>query len=216
MAILYRCDATAEQIAAPFGARAGDDPWAGGPVAPGGFAPVVTAGREFVAGPRPAGKALTPRMVPRLLGVPPPPSAGIADPRRGVLTVRNPESPFWIGNLRNSEFRCLVPATAFMVWGSGTDTEGRRLRHWFAPADQRLFAMAGVWKDSEVPSFALLTTAANAALREKGREVMPVILPPSLEARQVWLHAGWDRAEKLIAPYPGAMMQELEPSTGEG
>lgn len=216
MTVLYRCAADASAIAHQFGARAGDDPWPGAVVAPGQFAPVVTAGREFVAGPHPAGGSLAPRMVPRLWGVPPPPSAGIVDPRRGVLTVRNPDSPFWIGNLRNSEFRCLVPATAFMVWGSGTDTEGRRLRHWFAPTDQRLFAMAGVWKDSEVPSFALLTTAANETLRKRGREVMPMILPQEAEAQQVWLHAGWDRARRLIAPYPAAMMQELPPSLDEG
>ena len=57
MTILYRLDAAAAEIAAQFGARAGADPWSGGHVAPGGFAPVVTAGREFVAGPRPLGEA---------------------------------------------------------------------------------------------------------------------------------------------------------------
>lgn len=210
MTVLFRCDADANAIAATFGARAGADPWAGGPIAPGSFAPVVTAGREFVAGPRPAGGALATRMIPRLWGVPPPPSAGIVDPRRGVLTVRNPDSPFWIGNLRNSEFRCLVPATAFMVWGEGTDTEGRRLKHWFAPADQPLFAIAGVWKDSEVPSFAILTTPPNALLKRAGRDAMPAILPPTREAWQAWLHAGWDRASALLTPYPAGMMREIE------
>ncbi len=116
MTMLYRLDATAAQIAAHFDARAGDDPWVGGYIAPGQFAPVITSGREFVAGPRPQGDPPR-RLIPRLWGVPPPmylapPSAG--DPSRTVLTVRNPDSPFWIGNLRNSEFRCLVPATSFM------------------------------------------------------------------------------------------------------
>ena len=64
-------------------------------------------------------------MIPRLWGVPPPPS--VLDASRAVLTVRNPDSPFWIGNLRNSEFRCLVPATAFMVWGKGGDAQNKRL-----------------------------------------------------------------------------------------
>ncbi len=64
-------------------------------------------------------------MIPRLWGVPPPPSAGDG-PRPGIATVRNPDSPFWIGNLRNSEFRCLVPATAFMEWGEGMDAAGKR------------------------------------------------------------------------------------------
>lgn len=106
-----------------------------------------------------------------------------------MLSIRNPDSPFWIGNLRNSEFRCLVPATAFMVWGMGLVAKGKRLRDWFACADQRLFAFAGVWKDSEVPSFPLLACEANGLLRAAGRETMPVILPPDPKAQDDWLYA---------------------------
>jgi len=204
--MLYRLDDDAAPIAAAFGASVGADPWAGGHIAPGQFAPVITAGREFIAGPRPAGKRLERRMIPRLWGVPPPPSA--QDASRAVLTVRNPDSPFWIGNLRNSEFRCLVPATLFMVWGKGVDREGKRLRHWFACADQPLFAFAGVWKDSEVPSFALLTCEANASLRGAGRETMPAILPCDPQAHDDWLYADWNRASRLIAPYPSSLMRK--------
>ena len=201
--MLYRLDADAARIARTFAARAGEDPWAGGHVSPGSFAPVVTSGREFVAGPRPQGE-LPRRIVPRLWGVPPPPSAG--DTGRAVATVRNPDSPFWIGNLRNSEFRCLVPATAFMEWGKGVDAQGRRLRHWFACADQPLFAMAGVWKDSEVASFALLTCEANAVLRLEGVERMPVVLPADPRAHDLWLNGGWAQAASLLAPYSSSLM----------
>src|SRR5262245_64417779 len=109
MTALYRLDAPAHAVARHFAASAGDDPWQGGYVAPGAFAPVVTTGREFVAGPRPQAGDPPRRMIPRLWGVPPPPGAGNAG---GVTAVRNLESPFWIGNLRNSEFRCPVPATS--------------------------------------------------------------------------------------------------------
>ncbi|WP_231958815.1 SOS response-associated peptidase family protein [Altererythrobacter sp. B11] len=211
MTMLYRLDADAHSVARTFGARAGADPWAGGHVAPGGFAPVITAGREFIAGPRPApGPGVGERrMIPRLWGVPPPPSARDGA-GRGVTSVRNADSPFWIGNLRNSEFRCLVPATAFMEWGAGTDRDGRRIRHWFAPTDQRLFAFAGVWKDSEVPAFALLSCAANAVLRAAGRDAMPVILPPDPRAQHLWLHGDWGRAKALIAPYSSALLRERQ------
>lgn len=203
MSVLYRLDADAAAIAETFGIRAGDDPWAGGYVAPQGFAPVITAGREFIAGP---GSSNQPwRMVPRLWGVPPPPSA--PDPTRLVLSVRNADSPFWVGNLRNPEFRCLIPATAFMEWGSATDYEGRRLQHWFTCADQPLFAMAGVWKDSEVPGFALLTCKPNQAVKEAGRDAMPVILPAHRGAWATWLHGSWDRACALLQPYPSTPMQ---------
>lgn len=202
MTMLYRLDATAPAIAAHFGASAGADPWAGGHVSPVSFAPVVTTGREFVAGPRPAGEP-TRRIIPRLWGVPPPPSAG--DPARSIMTVRNLDSPFWVGNLRNSEFRCLVPATAFMEWGNSRDGEGKRRQHWITFADQPLFAFAGVWKDSEVPSFALLTCEASAALREAGRETMPVILPADPRAWALWLNGSWERARELVAPYASSL-----------
>lgn len=205
MTMLYRLDADAARIAAHFGALAGADPWSGGTIAPGQFAPVITTGRDAMAGPRQPGQPR--RMVPRLWGVPPPPAA--RDPGRSVLTVRNPESPFWIGNLRNSEFRCLVPASGLMEWGKGHDAEGKRRRHWLGCADQPLFALAGVWKDSEVPGFALLSCEPNAHLRALGREAMPVILPPDPAAWQVWLCGSWDRAARLIAPYSSSLMIEI-------
>lgn len=204
MTVLYRLDADAAVIAKTFGAQAGSDPWQGGYLAPGSFAPIITAGREFVAGPRRDSQPR--RMIPRQWGVPPPTSAG--DPTRAVLTVRNLESPFWIGNLRNSEFRCLVPATSFMEWGSGTDVQGKRRQHWLQCSDQPLFAFAGVWADSEVPSFALLTCAANAALRHLGCERMPVILPASARAQQLWLGGDWAGAQTLVAPYSSSLIQE--------
>jgi putative SOS response-associated peptidase YedK len=202
MPMIYRLDAPARDVARTFGFDAGDDPWPGGSVSAGGFAPVITMGREFVAGPRPE-KRLPRRMVPRLWGVPPPPQ-GWDERRHGILTVRNLESPFWIGNLRNSEFRCLVPASAFMEWGKVDPRDGKRRQCWFGASDQPIFAMAGVWKDSEVPSFALLTCEANAALRAEGRDTMPVILPP--EAHEDWLRGDWKRAAALVAPYGSSRM----------
>jgi putative SOS response-associated peptidase YedK len=202
MTTLFRLEVPAAAIATHFAARQGEDPWAGGTIAPSQFAPVVTAGREFVAGPRPDGEP-TRRLIPRLWGVPPPPAAG--DPGRAVLTVRNLDSPFWIGNLRNSEFRCLVPATAVMLWGGTDPTTGKRRQIWLSCADQPLFAIAGVWKDSEVPSFALLTCEANAALRERGVERMPAILPADPATWRLWLNSGWDRAVALVGPYASGL-----------
>ena len=208
---LYRLDCSAAQIASRFGARLGDDPWAGGYVAPLKFAPVVTAGREFIAGPRPAGGRLQPRITPRLWGVEPPPNSD--DPTRRIATVRNHDSPFWIGNLRNSEFRCLIPATSVMLWGSGTDYEGRRLKHWFAPKDEPIFAMAAVWKDEDVPAFAILTTKARGAAQDAGCKAMPIILPNHEGARQFWLHGGWDKARSLIErPEPIELIETSDPA----
>lgn len=207
MTHLYRLDTDAAAIADSFGAASANDPWAGGHIAPGGFAPVLTAGREFISGPKTSRGPL--RMTPRLWGVPPPPNVP-DDGRNAMLSVRNPDSPFWIGNLRNSEFRCLVPATTFMEWGRNTGAEGRRQQMWFAPTDQPIFALAGVWKDSEVPSFALLTCPANAALRAQGRDRMPVILPPNRAEQATWLHADWRQAKTLLQPYSSSLMRHSE------
>jgi len=210
--MLYRLDACAAEIARTFAARAGDDPWAGGHIAPNTFAPVVTTGREFVAGPRPSGEPAR-RIIPRLWGVPPPASAG--DTGRAVLTVRNLESPFWVGSLRNSEFRCLVPATSFMERGRNDPQTGKRRQCWFGCSDQALFAFAGVWKDSEIPSFALVTCEANAALRAEGRDTMPVIVPGDLQAQHVWLNGDWARAKELVQPYSSSLMLVRDAGMGD-
>ncbi|MEO1731195.1 MAG: SOS response-associated peptidase family protein [Pseudomonadota bacterium] len=208
MTRLYRLDASAARIASTFGARVGEDPWQEGYVAPNSFAPVVTAGREFIAGPRPANRALEPRIVPRLWGVLPPPNSD--DPSRRISSVRNIESPFWIGNLRNSEFRCLIPATAFMLWGAGTDYEGRRIKHWFALEDAPIFAIAGVWKDEDVPAFAMLTQQPSGIAKALGAPAMPVLLPPDSESHQTWLHSGWDRARELVRTATQAALIEID------
>ncbi len=212
---LYRLDCSAADVAARFGAHAGDDPWAGGYIAPAKFAPVVTAGREYVAGPRPAGGRLQPRITPRLWGVEPPPNSD--NPARRITSVRNTDSPFWIGNLRNSEFRCLIPATAIMLWGSGIDYEGRRLRHWFAPeiplSGGATFAMAGVWKDEDVPGFAILTQDARGAPKDAGSRSMPIVLPADDAAHQTWLHGGWDKARALAEKPAQVALHNID--TGE-
>ncbi|MEL6238068.1 MAG: DUF159 family protein [Pseudomonadota bacterium] len=214
MTRLYRLDAPASAVADRFGVRATDDPWAGGYVAPEKFAPVITAGRDFIAGPRPAGGMLRPRMVPRLWGVLPPPSAD--DPTRRIATVRNPDSPFWIGHLRNREFRCLIPATAIMAWGSGTDYEGRLLKHWFALAGEPIFSLLGVWKDEEVPAFALLTVTARGAPAEHGAKTMPIAIAPGGCAQDAWLRGAWSEARRLIGTpdthaAPAALWRAIDP-----
>ncbi len=137
-----------------------------------------------------------------------PPPASAFDPARLVLTVRHPDSPLWIGNLRNAEFRCLVPATRIMAWSRADRVTGKHRQHWLRCTDQPIFAMAGVWKDSEIPGYALLTTEPNAAWRALGAERMPVILPGEPAAWGAWLRGDWARAERLLLPYPGSAIAE--------
>lgn len=174
----YRLEASAAEAASALGAHAGEDPWVGGAVVPTGYAPVVIRDPEW-------GRQL----VPRQWGVPPPPKG-----QRTVPHVRNLESPFWIGTLRHPRMRCLVPATHFR----GSDGGAGRPPRWFTVTDAPIFAMAGIWRDSEVPSFAILTDDADRSESELGLATVPVILHRADFGR--WLGTAWKEAQELVWP----------------
>lgn len=183
MAHPYRLDAQAAQIGAALGADTGKDPWQGGSVIPGTFAPVVLRGKTGLC-----------YLIPRQWGVPPPPRG-----THPVTHLRNLESPFWIGTLRHTEFRCLVPATSFVA------TRGGRAQ-WLAVPGCPVIAFAGIWRDSEVPSFALVSTEGALG----GIATLPLILPPDCWA--TWLSADWKLAQRLITR--GHSPLDLVPATG--
>lgn len=188
MCNLYRLDVPANQIADAFGIDAGRDPWAGDYVAPGKYAPVVV---------RADGQKV---LVPRVWGVPPPPNGD-----RPVTNVRNLDSPFWIGTLRHTMFRCLIPVTSFQEWGG---ERGRRTQHWFSVPSEPVFAIAGIWRDSEVASFAMLTTDPNPLVEAVHPKAMPVILHSY--DHDAWLRADWKEARQLVASYPSQLMSMAE------
>jgi putative SOS response-associated peptidase YedK len=185
MCNLYRLDAPAAQIARLFGADQGGDPWPGGYVSPGRPAPVIVRNAK---GER--------RMVPRIWGVPPPPRGD-----RPVTNVRNLDSPFWIGTLRHTEFRCLIPVTRFQEWGG---EKGNRTQHWFSVPSEPVFALAGIWRDSEIATFAMLTTEPNTLVGAVHPKAMPVILHP--EDHDIWLRADWPDARRVVDTYPSQLM----------
>jgi putative SOS response-associated peptidase YedK len=186
----YRLNAASPDIAATFAADAGPDPWAGGDILPGQFAPVIArAGKS--------GKCL---IRPMHWGYPPPGASTEAlgpEPPRWVAQVRNVESPFWIGNLRHVSLRCLVPASAFSL-------RHDKRAHWYGVRDRAVFAFAGIWRDlTDMPVFAILTTEPNAAVLPveggKGPAAMPLILKP--EDHDRWLGADWKEAAQLVQPF---------------
>ena len=187
----YRLGAASPIVAEAFEADAGPDPWGDGDLYPGTFAPVITrAGRT--------GKRV---IRPIHWGYPPPGASTETlgpEPPRWVAQVRNIESPFWIGNLRHTELRCLIPATAFTVRYSGAE-------HWHVVRDRPMFAMAGIWRDlTDMPVFALLTTKPNSAMLPVEGGKAPSAMPMILHARDHdrWLQADWQEAAQLVEPYP--------------
>ena len=186
MCNLYRLDVSADILGDVFSAEVGADPWTGGYVAPGRPAPVIVRQDNRVRA-----------IVPRLWGVPPPPKGD-----KPITNIRNLESPFWIGTLRHVGARCLVPVTCFQEWGGRA---GARTQHWFSVPSQPVFAFAGICRDSEVPSFAFLTTQANPLVAKVHPKAMPVILPP--EDWATWLAADWKTASRLVASFPSQLMR---------
>lgn len=164
----YRLDATAAQVAAFMRADRGGDVWTGGEVVPGGYAPVIVREKD-------EGRCI----VPRQWGVPPPPRG-----EQVVPFVRNLESPFWIGTLRHTQFRCLVPMTHF-----------RKGNDWLSNPMQPITACAGIWRDSEIASFAILTSGSAST--------EPVIVQPA--DFDIWLGADFKIARRLVEGRAGAV-----------
>jgi putative SOS response-associated peptidase YedK len=185
----YRLEAASDQVATALSANQGPDPWGGGAPSPGEFAPVVT--RSQKTGHR--------VIRPVVWGYPAPGAEGISASGevRWVPTVRNLESPFWVGNLRHSELRCVIPATAFMLRGKGRE-------HWFSVPGNPVFAFAGIWRDlTDMPVFAILVTDASGEAKNAGANTMPCILEADQYDR--WLRADWKEVQDLVAPYAGAL-----------
>jgi putative SOS response-associated peptidase YedK len=111
--------------------------------------------------------------------------------------------------------RCVIPADAFWEWqAQPAASDGRRrsrLPHAIRRSDGSLLSLAGiweVWRDPTDPSApplrtaAILTTAANAALRPV-HDRMPVVL--GSDALDVWLDPSLEDPEQLsglLVPAP--------------
>jgi putative SOS response-associated peptidase YedK len=197
----YRLAAASPQIADAFAADGGPDPWSGGDIFVGTFAPVIAR----------AGRSGARLIRPMHWGYPPPGASTESigpSPPRWVAQVRNVESPYWIGNLRHVSLRCLIPATAFALRLGKADL-------WYGVTDAALFAIAGIWRDlTDMPVFAMLTTEPNAAMLPveggKGPSAMPLILHASDYDR--WLNADWKEAQALIKPFPGNQTMATGPA----
>jgi putative SOS response-associated peptidase YedK len=124
--------------------------------------------------------------------------------------------------------RCLVPADGFYEWVAGSD--GKR-PYRVAFADDRPFAMAGIWtrwtpqtaqtglsefgaggpSDPEPrETFAVVTTEPNDLVADLHHR-MAVVLDPAEES--TWLDGSPEAAADLLDPYPADEMTAHEVST---
>lgn len=105
--------------------------------------------------------------------------------------------------------RCIIPADGFYEWLRDGD---ERIPVYFYPAQDELFAFAGLWEERQRPdgsvlrSCAIITTAANR-LVDPVCTRMPVILRPQDE--EFWLDPNArniPELRRLLRPYPDNKM----------
>jgi len=93
--------------------------------------------------------------------------------------------------------RCLVPVSGFYEW----DRSGGAKRPWyFHRADGRPLVLAGIWQDwgpERAPSFAVVTTSANA-LMAKIHDRVPVVIEEADWG--LWLGEAGHGAARLMHP----------------
>ncbi|MAT70302.1 MAG: hypothetical protein CMJ58_12355 [Planctomycetaceae bacterium] len=107
------------------------------------------------------------------------------------------EKPTFRGPFKRT--RCLIPADGFYEW---TGAKGSKQPYYIRFPDERLYAFAGLWDRWRGPggagpvieSCTILTTAANAQLREF-HDRMPVILSPG--DYEAWLDPTLQDADAL-------------------
>ncbi len=109
------------------------------------------------------------------------------------------DSFFWRDSF--AKRRCLIPVTA---WAEAEGPRGAKTRTWLARPDTELFAVAGVWRESDkwgaVYSM-VMTDAAGDAARVHTR--MPVLLTSS--DHSAWISGSPEEARSLCAPWEGAL-----------
>ena len=93
--------------------------------------------------------------------------------------------------------RCLIPLTSFTEWLTGQD--GGKQPYQVSAEDEALFTVAGLytlWKHPQtgvaVPSYTMVTTAANAQMKWLHNR-MPLVLTPAV--RSLWLAQSADPKE---------------------
>lgn len=119
-------------------------------------------------------------------------------------------SAFWSASFKAR--RCLIPVTAF---AEAEGPKGGKTRTWFTPAENPLFAMGGIWRDTAEwgAAYSMVMTDANETVHPVHNR-MPVILAAS--DWEQWLEGDAEEARALCRPFAGPMQidRTQEPWTG--
>ena len=107
--------------------------------------------------------------------------------------------------------RCVVPISAFYEW-SGRAADGKKQPWLIARADAEIMLTAAIWTHADDPSFAIITTPANAFMAEL-HDRMPAILEP--ESVLAWCDPDTppEQAQSLLRPAPDGVLNAHKVST---
>lgn len=108
------------------------------------------------------------------------------------------DSFFW----RNSfeQRRCLIPVSA---WAEAQGAKGAKTRTWLSLPDAELFAVAGVWRDSDEfgTCYSMVMTDSEGSAAEDVHSRMPVLLAQDDYER--WVSGLPEDAKALCRPWEG-------------
>lgn len=100
------------------------------------------------------------------------------------------------------ERRCLIPVSEF---AEAEGEKGSKTHTWFALPDGSVFAVAGIWRDTDEwgPAYSMVMTEACIHVADV-HDRMPVIL--RRQDWSDWLDGAPDDAALLCRPYPDLMV----------
>lgn len=109
------------------------------------------------------------------------------------------DSFFWRESFEQR--RCLIPVTA---WAEAEGPKGGKMRSWLSRPDAGVFAVAGIWRDSEEwgASYSMVMTDACEVASEC-HDRMPVLL--AREDYRLWMDGPTEEARALCRPWAGEL-----------
>ncbi|MEM6826556.1 MAG: SOS response-associated peptidase family protein [Pseudomonadota bacterium] len=108
------------------------------------------------------------------------------------------DSFFWRQSFE--ERRCLIPVSA---WAEAQGPKGAKTRTWMSLPDAELFAVAGVWRESDEFGlcYSMVMTDSAGSASEHVHSRMPVLLAP--EDYERWVSGSSEDAKALCVAWNG-------------
>lgn len=191
MCNLYTTKASAAEVAALFAAKVSNTNAGPGEVYPGGQGMVV----RQVDGQREVGSMVWGFPL-RLKGMKP------GSKPKPINNARTDKLDSFMWRYSFEERRCLIPVSEF---AEAEGEKGAKTRTWFSLPDEPLFAVAGLWRETDEWGLAYTMVMTSACIHVADvHDRMPVIL--KRDDWGDWLDGAPDKAKLLCRPYPDLMV----------